>query len=399
MTASLLVLAPFIAELFNEARATDIIRALALTALMHATASIEVARLNRELRFHGLAAVRLSAAVANTVVAIVLAPHYGAWALVWGALTAAVINSVLSYAVAPYRPGLRLTDTATATIARFGRWIFLIGVLGVAADAILRWLVATRLGVAELGLFFLAVRLAFLPSQLVSELVSEVAFPVYAELQRDRRKAAAAFRGLLVSVSLALIPLCMVFAVLMPDLVQHVLGDRWQGAVVITQLLILSSIVGLLGDGIAPVLKGTGHPSGIAVMDALQLALIAILGWPLTGSYGLVGAGVAWLAAIVASQGLAAWYARRLFEKPFDGLVAPLAAIFSAALAATLTAALVAGALSGPTGLVAAVLAAAGATAIVILVLDRCFRLGILQTISGPMPWLRRFAGAGVRPG
>jgi len=394
VTVALLVLAPFIAELFNEARAADIIRALALTAMIQATSSIEVARLNRELRLHGLAGIRLSAAVANTIVAIVLAPDYGAWALVWGALTAALVN-----VVAPYRPGLRLADTATASIARFGRWIFLIGVLGVAADAILRWLVATRLGVVELGLFFLAARLAFLPSQLVSELVSDVAFPVYAELQRDRQKAAAAFRGLLISVALALIPACMVFAVLVPDLVQHVLGDRWQGAVVITQLLILSSIAGLLGDGISPVLKGTGHPAGIAVMDALQLALIVILGLPLIGAYGLVGVGIAWLAAIVASQGLAAWYARRLFEEPFTGLSAPLVAILSAAVLATLVAALIADVLPGAPGVAAAALASAGVTAIATWVLDRYFRLGILQTISGPMPWLRRFAGGGMRSG
>ena len=399
VTVSLLVLAPFIAELFDEGRAAGIIRALAFTALIQAVASIEVARLNRELRFHGLASIRLSAAIANTIVAILLAPHYGAWALVWGSLAASLINSAFSYVIAPYRPAFRLADTATASIARFGRWIFLIGVLAVAADAILRWLVATQLGVAELGLFFLAVRLAFLPSQLVSELVSDVAFPVYAELQLNRQKAAAAFRGLLISVALALIPACMVLAVLMPDLVQHVLGDRWQGAIVITQLLIISSIAGMLGDGVAPVLKGTGRPAGIAAMDALQLALILVLGWPLIGKYGLVGAGIAWLTAIIASQVLAAWYARRLFDKPFAGLAAPLSAILCAAVLATVVAAVVVDVLEGAPGIAAAAVASAGVAALATLVLDRCFSLGILQTISGPMPWLRRFAGSGIRPG
>ena len=394
VTAALIVSAPWIAEAFAEPRAASLIRALAMTAVIQAAASIEVARLNRELRFGGLAGIRLSAAISNTAVAIILAPGHGAWALVWGAIAGAVTQMILSYTVAPYRPGLRLSDDATASIARFGRWIFVIGVLAVAADAVLRWLIATRLGVVELGLFFMAVRLAFLPGQLISELVSEVAFPVYAHLDADRQKAASTFRGLLIAVATLLVPVCLVFAWLVPDLVEHLLGERWQGAAVVMQLLILSSIVGLLGDGLTPVLKGTGHPAGIAVMDSLQLLLIVAIGWPMIGAYGLVGAGIAWLAAITASQVLAAWYARRLFGEPFTGLAAPMLAIAAAAVLATVVAALTSHALSGLSGVAGAVLASAVTAIIVTAVLDRFLGLGILQTILEPFPWLRRFAGS-----
>jgi O-antigen/teichoic acid export membrane protein len=394
VTAVLVVSAPWIAEAFAEPRAANLIRALALTAVVQGAASIEVARLNRELRFGGLAGIRLAAAIANTVVAMALAASQGAWALVWGALAGALIQMAFSYGVAPYRPGLRLSDEATASIAHFGRWIFVIGVLGVAADALLRWLVATRLGVAELGLFFLAVRLAFLPAQLVSELVGDVAFPVYAHLHADRQKASSTFRALLIAVAALLVPACLVFAWIVPDLIQHVLGERWQGAAVVMQLLILTSIVGLLGDGVTPALKGTGRPAGIAVMDSLQLLLIVGLGWPLIGAYGLVGAGIAWLVAVTASQILAAWYARRLFDEPFRGLAAPMLTIAAAGLA-TVAAALTGNALGGAPGLAASVVASAGTAVIVTLVLDRYLRLGILETVSGPIPWLRRFA---VRP-
>lgn len=393
VTAALLVSAPWIADAFAEPRATNLIRALSITAILQAAGSIEIARLNRELRFGGLAGIRLSAAIINTVVAIVLAPNHGAWALVWGAVAAAATQMTFSYVVAPYRPGLRLSDDATASIVRFGRWIFVIGVLAVAADAALRWLIATRLGVVELGLFFMAVRLAFLPGQLISEIVGEVAFPVYAHLDADRRKAAATFRGLLIAVAALLVPTCLVFTWLVPDLVQHVLGERWQGAAAVMQLLILSSIVGLLGDGLTPVLKGIGHPAGIAMMDSLQLLLILALGWPMVAAYGLVGAGIASLTATFASQILAAWYARRLFGEPFKGLAAPMSAIVAAAVLATVVAALAGNAFGGVPGIAAAVLASAATAIGVTVILDRYLRLGILRIILEPFPWLRRFAG------
>jgi O-antigen/teichoic acid export membrane protein len=390
ITLLLALAAPWIADAFADPRATNIIRALALTALIQGAESIEVARLNRELRFRGLASIRLSAAIANTVVAVALARSQGPWALVWGALAGAAIQMAFSYVVAPYRPGLRLADDATASIARFGRWIFVIGVLGVVGDAALRWIIATRLGVVELGLFFMTARLAFLPAQLISELVSDVAFPVYAQLQTDRRQAAAAFKRLLVAVAALLVPACLVFAWLVPDLVQHVLGERWQGVVAVMPLLILSSIVGLLGDGVVPVLKGTGQPAGIAVMELLQLVLMVALGWPLIGAYGLVGAGIAWLAAIAVSQILAARYARRLFGEPFTGIARPLLAILSGAALATMVAALTVAWLPSLSGLVLAVLASGGTAAVVMLVLDRRWRLGIMATFSGSFPWLRK---------
>ena len=396
IAAILLVAAPWIAEAFGEAKATDIIRALALTALLQAAASIQVAKLNRELRFRGLAAIRLSSAVANTAVAILLAPSLGVWAMVWGAIAGELTFMIVSYLVAPYRPRFSISDQATKSIARFGRWIFLIGIISVAADSAIRWIIANRLGVAELGLYFMAWRLAYLPVQLISELVNEVAFPVYAQLQSNRDKAAAAFRSLLVSVAAIMVPTCLVFAWLVPELVQHVLSDRWQGTVEVMQLLILTSIAMLLSENMGPVLKGIGQPSKIVAMDTLQMAILAGLSWWLIGALGLPGAGIAWMIAILVTQVMAARYAYQLFGTPFAGMLRPLLAIMTSSVLATAAAALSVRFLPGVLGLGVAIVLSAATAGIATLWLDRCYRLGIFHTFVGPFPWLRRFSD-GVR--
>ena len=391
ITGVLFVAAPWIAAGFDEPRATAIIRALAFTTLLQTAASIEVARLNREFHFGRLAAIKLGAGIANTIVAIALARSLGAWALVCGALAGAAAHFTLSYVVAPYRPGLRLADEAALSLVRFGRWIFVVGVLSVAGEGALRWLVATRLGVAEVGLLFLGIRLAYLPAQLTSEVVSEVAFPVYAHLQNDAALAAATFRGLLISVAALLVPACLVFAWLVPDIVSHVLGERWQGAIVLTQFAIMSSLASILSEGLTAVLKGTGNPAGIAAMRAIHVVVLVTVSWPLIGAYGLAGAGAAWLAATVAAQLVAARWALRLMHSPFAGLGGPLAAIGAATLAATMVAAVVAARMPGVAGLAVAGLASAGTTVLVTVWLDRRFGLGILATASVPLRWLRRF--------
>jgi O-antigen/teichoic acid export membrane protein len=158
------------------------------------------------------------------------------------------------------------------------------------------------------------------------------------------------------------------------------------------QLLIVSSIVGLLGESVAPVLKGSGNPAGIAALDAAQLVLVVVLGWPLVGTYGLPGAGIAWLSAIAVSQLLAARYLCRLFERPFAGLAFPLLAILSVAILATLVAALTESAIAGTAGLIAAVALSAVTVVAATFAIDRRLELGILETLAGPFPSLRRLA-------
>jgi O-antigen/teichoic acid export membrane protein len=389
----LLVAAPWIADAFGEPRATDIIRALALTALLQAAASIQVAKLNRELRFRGLAAIRLSGAIVNTAVAIALAPSLGVWAMVWGAIAGEFAFMVVSYLVAPYRPRFSFSDKSAKGIARFGRWIFLIGIISVATDSMMRWIIGNRLGVAELGLYFMAWRLAYMPLEMIAGLVNEVAFPVYAQLQSDREKAAAAFRGLLVSVAAIMVPTCVVFAWLVPELVHHVLGDGWQGTVSVMQLLILTSIPILLYEGLAPVLKGLGRPAGIAAIETLHLVVLATLGWTLVGALGLTGAGVVWVIAVLLAQVMSAWFAYQIFNTPFAGLGRPLLAIAIASALATVVADRIVGLFPGIVGLAAGILASALVAGTVTVFLDRRFGLGILQTFLGPFPALRRLVG------
>jgi O-antigen/teichoic acid export membrane protein len=280
----MLIAAPFIAHAFGEPEATNIIRLLAVTTLLQAGASIEVAALARQLKFKQLALIRLSAAVCNTIVSVLLARSLGAWAIVWGTVAGAITNLIASYVVAPYRPRFRAESVATSSLMRFGRWIFAIGVISVMADAAIRWVVTNRLGVAELGLYFMAARLAYLPYQVITELVGEVAFPMYAQLQENREKATRAFRTVFVSMLALLLPTSLIMIVLIPDLVAVVLGERWIGATTVMQLLVAVCVAGVVGDSIIPLLKGVGSPKKVAALDLLQLVIVIPAAWSRSGS-------------------------------------------------------------------------------------------------------------------
>jgi O-antigen/teichoic acid export membrane protein len=393
VNAAILVLAPVIAAAFDQPDATNIIRMLALASLLQSASSIEIATLTRELKFKRLVLIRLSAAVCNTVISIVLADALGAWAIVWGAVAGAGTYLTVSYIVAPYKPRLRLQRHITVTLMKFGRWIFAIGVIAAVTDAAVRWIITERLGVIELGLYFMAVRLANLPHQLITELVSEIAFPLYAQVQKNAVKAAHAFRSVLINTFALLIPVSAIFLVLIPLLIDEVLGEKWAGASTIMQLIVVVGAVGALGDTVMPLLKGMGQPKKVAVVELVQILVLCPVAWVLIGQYGLDGVGIALIIAAVISQVFAIRYVKGMIEQPFSGIRNSLMAVGGATLAGSAISLLIIERMSGLPALIAAAVIGPITVVLTAVLLDRIFKLGLLRRVAEPYPALARVFG------
>jgi PST family polysaccharide transporter len=364
---------------------------LAISTLLRAAASIEIATLTRELRFKQLVMIRLTAAICNTAVSILLAKSLGAWAIVWGTVAGAATYLIVSYIVAPYRPRFCMQGATAASLMKFGRWIFLIGIISVVADAALRWIITKRLGVTELGLYFMAARLAGLPYQVITELISGVAFPLYAQVQQNTAKTAYACRSLFVGALALLLPASAIFVVIIPDLVAVVLGERWLGATVVMQLLVIANIAGIAGDMIVPMLKGIGQPKKVFVLDTLQLLVLVPAAWLLIGQYELAGAGLAALVTVVFSQAFALRYVVKILDRPFSGIGGSCLAIVGATLAGSAVSVLFINSLSGLTALITAGLIGVMTTIVVGLFLDYVFELRLLNRVAEPFPFFARF--------
>jgi O-antigen/teichoic acid export membrane protein len=243
----------------------------------------------------------------------------------------------------------------------------------------------------------MAARLAYLPYQVITELVGEVAFPMYAQLQRNRAKATRAFRTVFVSVLALLLPTSLILVVLIPDLVTVVLGERWAGATTVMRLLVAVCVAGVAGDLIIPLLKGMGTPKKVAALDLLQFLVIVPAAWVLIGRYGLAGAGLAALVAVVFSQVFAIRYVREALDRPFSGTGGSCLAIVAASLAGSSVSLLIANLLSGLTALLVSGIIGAMTVIATGLILDHVFKLNLLSRMAEPFPILARLGPGAQR--
>jgi|GEM_PF-772863 len=396
VTAFLFVAAPAVAAFFQEPRATPIIQVLALRAVLEALTSIRLAEHARSLRFRPLAITGLSEALVNTVVSIALATTFGVWALVLGALAGAGVQAVVSYVVAPRLPRIVFDLSPARELLRFGRWMLVIGIVAAAGSASLQAVISRELGVVELGLYFLAARLAFLPWEISSGILEPVGFSVFSRLQHRVEEAKRTFRTFATTFAILAVPAYALIFALAPPLVAIVLGPNWEGTVPAIRLLAISAVIGLVSEMAVPLLKGMGHARQYAGLEALQACTLVAAAVVLTGPFGLPGAAGSWICAMVVGLSLSLVYLKRYAGLSAVEVLRPIAAVTAISAGGGVVAWGVASVINGFPGLIAGSvvgLATIGA------LLARSDALTGTDTISGTVsllaprfPFLRRLA-------
>ena len=380
-----------IAGFFGEPAATPVLQLIALRPLISGLASPRMADLERELNFRALALMTAAATIVHTIVAVLLVPTLEVYAVVVGMLASTALFTMLSYVVAPHRPRFQLDRASTDPILSFGRWVLATSIIGIVGEAGVRAVIFRQLGAEELGLYYVAVRFAFLPSGVVSEIVGSIAFPLHVRLRDALEKAAVAFSANLRALVAILLPAYVILIVLAPALTDEVLGPRWSGTAPVISLLALAALVGVIADAVFPMMEGQGRPERDTDDARPPLRSRVMLAWPLSATYGVTGAAAATLAAAVPVQIVAAAYARSSVPRPFRGfgrvvLAASIAGGTGAAIGLLVS-------IIGLPAISAALTAAAISTAL-LWVLDRILGLGLAELAVRLFPAAGRLLGS-----
>ncbi len=259
-------------------------------------AIIPTALRQRELDFQSNTMIEIAAALANAVVAIVLARQgMGALALAWGAFAQQAARVI----VAQWRNGLLLpwpiSFAGVMPVLRFGGGssvLILSGSFGSRApDLILGQLISE----AAVGLFARAVGLASQLRFLVSGAVGAVFYPAFARI-RDRGEALGPPYERVVACYCAVVwPSMAGLAVLAEPLVRLLYGERWLGTVSLLQWIAMAEFffVALPMHMELPILLGRMKPlvHRNFIDTAAAVALFSAGAW-----YGLEGAAASRLA-------------------------------------------------------------------------------------------------------
>jgi len=266
--------------------------------------------------------------------------------------------------------------------------VFATALLVTATTLILRAAIARQLGSAALGVYFLAARLAFLPAEVAGEVVGAVTFPVYVQLRGTPTALRRAFQGVLTGLGAILLPISAVVVVLATGLTDQVLGPRWVGAAPVIRILAIAGVLGLLGEVAVPLFHGMGRPRLVALLEVVQLLVVGGLVGALMRPFGLPGAAVAWLAAIMASLAVCVRLLGARLGRPLAGLGRQAAAVGASAVVAAATALGISALAPGAAGVLAAGFAGVTVALVMVVLVDRRLGLGLVADLARVFPQL-----------
>ena len=300
LAAGLAVAAPWIAGFFEEPGAEPLIRVLGLALLVQGLTSPALVTLPRELEYRRRFIFVLSGVLADLAISIAFALTLGsAWALMLGFLGSLVVQLVVSYVVAPYRPSLRLNVSKLMELSRYGRWVFVNQVLFFLEYRADNFLVGKVFGASGLGIYIMAYAMSEAAVTQIGTIITNVAFPTFARAQKDLERIRRAFLTAVDWVFDLALPSAIGTILCAQPLANIVLGDRWDAVATVLPFLAIASlarVMTMLGNALV---SGLGRPDVPLRMALVSIAVTYGLYYPLINAMGLRGVAVAVMAGQV----------------------------------------------------------------------------------------------------
>jgi PST family polysaccharide transporter len=289
-----LALSPLIGLFFGSREIALVAAAMSGWIVIRETAVVPNALLQRRFSFVRRLVSEPASAVAFGVTAIVLAAYgLGAWALVAGTYMAVVVQAAIPWALVHWRPEWsRASFQLWRELVAYGKHI-------TAADVVRRVtsesgtiFVGRALGVAPLGQYQFAYRIAQRPFAALVNSVTFVLFPAFARIADDDARFRRAFLRSLRWLSAVAFPASFVLLPFGEPVVVLLFGEAWRDAG-IALMGMCGYTVGWAYISLAEhVGKSVGRPDVVLRLDlAAGVSVVALMGALV--AFGLLGAAIA----------------------------------------------------------------------------------------------------------
>lgn len=287
--------APLVSTYYSEVRIVPILRVLGIVFFLVPFCVIPQSLLLRNMNFKKLSIIEMCCHVSAALTSLIFAiMGYGVWSLVYSTISLFVGRTVCLLVTSEtfYKPvfGFKkirgmLSFSGFLTVSNILRFLFF------KSDLIIGGRV---LGANPLGVYAVANQLAFTPLEKMSSVIPLVAFPAFSKLQSDVGSFSENYLKGLKLLNLIVIPGYLWILVLVPDIVQVLLGQKWQNIVEPMRILCLVMPLRAFDILFVPAMNGFGKSQVNAVVSALSVSIMAC-SFPLGLRWGYIGLCWAWV--------------------------------------------------------------------------------------------------------
>jgi len=293
------VMAPLVAAFYHEPHLLAVTVVVALGFLFNAAGTQHSVHLLREMRFTALAVIGVTALIVSTAIGIGGAlAGYGYWALVAMTVASPAVNTMGLWLSTRWVPGRPRRRVGIRSMMRFGSTLTVNGLVIYVASNFEKVLLGRFWGADAIGLYGRAYQLVNIPTDNLNSAAGEVAFSALSRVQDDPIRLRSYFLkgySLVLAMTLPITVTCTLFA---DDVIQVLLGPKWNAAVPIFRFLAPTILVFAIANPLSWLLTSTGHVGRLLKMG-LVIAPIMIASYFVGLPYGPTGVALAYSTVMV----------------------------------------------------------------------------------------------------
>ena len=270
--------APAIAQFFGEPILIPVARVLFLVFIFNALCLIQNAKMVKEINFHKVATINVSAIVISGVIALILAVKgYGVWALVAQLTIQAFIKMLMQWVWGGWKPRAIFSWKSFRELFAFSSNILLANILNVLFLNIYSAIIGRLYSSRELGYYSQANKWSDMGVTTLYGIILNSTYTLFSAIQNDPDRLLRSYRKSMKLTAFITFPTLLALSLTAQPFILILLGDKWQASIPMFSLLLIAGIFTVLTSLNGNFIRIEGS-SGLALrLEIFKVTLFAIV--------------------------------------------------------------------------------------------------------------------------
>ena len=235
--------APAIARFYDIPILCDVLRVQGIILFIYAFNIVQRNQLRKKMNFKVLAIVTVLTSLTALSATIAMAYRgFGVWALVAQNMLTALIPALVFWIYVRWRPQLTFSLQSFRELFSFGIYMFLTNLLNQFGHQVQGLLIGRFYNADTMGYYSKANATERLASTSISKVMSQVTYPLYAEMQDDKAALSNAIRKITLTLSYVTFPLMFIMLLCAKPLFILLYSERWADSVPYFQVLCIAGL-------------------------------------------------------------------------------------------------------------------------------------------------------------
>ena len=247
MYAILFVCAPAISRFYDIPLICSVLRVQGLVLFIYAFNIVQRNQLKKKLNFKVLSIVTITTSSIALVVTIIMAyKGFGVWALVAQNLITAAIPAIVFWFFIKWRPIWTFSWKSFKELFGFGFYMFLTNLLNRFGQQIQGLLIGKVYNPSTMGYYSKALGTEKLASHSISGIMTQVTYPLYAEVQDKKEVLINMIKRLTMTLAYVTFPLMFILLLCAKPIFVLLYSERWLQSVPYFQVLCIAGLASCL---------------------------------------------------------------------------------------------------------------------------------------------------------